>query len=71
MMEWIYDKFGFWYHRTNWHKYPPISQLMCWLGRHDFEPVDPGIEVTGRSAWITLKCFYCDHRKNSSFPKGS
>jgi len=45
--------------RQNWHKHPLVSRLMCWLGRHDYEPES----VRGRE--VTMRCFYCQQSKRS------
>lgn len=51
--------FGFYSHRTNLHKHPQVSRVLCWMGRHDYEVVST--DETG----ATLECFYCYHRKHS------
>jgi len=43
----------------NWHKWPPLSRLMCKLGRHDFEFSHTEGE------WGVLECFYCERKRKS------
>ena len=56
------DWFGFYRHRTNWHKHPWITRFLCYMGRHDYE----GHGVISQN-YVLLKCFYCDQQKGSSF----
>jgi hypothetical protein len=52
--------------RTNWHKHPWLSKLMCYCGRHDFELSEIIYdEQNGGIIGATLVCFYCEHYKNS------
>ena len=56
---------SYWF-KDNWHSYPAISNIMCYLGRHDYEAV----EVTyGRV--VLLQCFYCLHQKSSHISDSS
>jgi hypothetical protein len=59
-LEWLEDCYGYLRFRTNWHTFPPLSRLMCWLGRHDYE-------FNGLVGTMTaeLECFYCLHKKHS------
>lgn len=50
--------------RTNWHKHPWVTRVLCWFDRHDYE-LD---EVTGPNS-ATLSCFYCEKRKHSTVHK--
>lgn len=66
----MWVKFSMWWdrqvyffrYRTNVHKHPWISSIMCWMGRHDYETVSADKEKA------TLECFYCLQRKHSAFP---
>lgn len=53
------SKFGYLRYIDNWHKVWIISNMMCKLGRHDyeFEKMDNGGAV--------LYCFYCEKKKHS------
>ncbi len=55
----IINGFAYFRHRTNWHKHPWISYLMCRLGRHDYE----AYLWDGEDVW--MECFYCLYRKRS------
>jgi hypothetical protein len=44
----------------NWHKWPPLSWLMCKLGRHDFE-----FSHIEDDDWAVLECFYCERKRKS------
>lgn len=52
---------GFWAHRTNLHKHPWISRIMCWMGRHDYKIVRSMGETSA-----LLECFYCEQQRHSS-----
>jgi hypothetical protein len=59
---------SFYLHRTNWHSWPPLSRLLCRLGRHDYEFVRT--EVTEHvhsddTKWGILECIYCGQLKKS------
>lgn len=56
------DSFGFYRHRTNWHKHPLVTKFLCWMGRHDYEPAK--VIASDR---VLLECFYCLQRKDSTF----
>lgn len=43
----------------NIHKKRFIRDLLCKIGRHDFEAV----RIEGR--WARLECFYCLHQRKS------
>ena len=52
---------SFYLHRTNWHSWPPLSRLLCWIGRHDYEFVkveaEPMPQDENWRAWKeTHKC---------------
>jgi len=47
--------------RTNWHSFPGLNLLLCWIGRHDYE----FFRLSDRGAG-ELQCFYCLRKKNSS-----
>lgn len=49
------------FYRFNPHSTPGIAQLLCKLGRHDYEAV----EVDRVHYSVILECFYCCHRKGS------
>ena len=53
------DALLFYCPHTNWHKLPLVRDLLCWLGRHDFE-FD---HADGDSA--VLVCFYCERQRSS------
>jgi hypothetical protein len=48
---------NFYRYRTNWHKHPWISPILCWIGRHDYE------FVYIKGITVKLECFYCGQRK--------
>lgn len=50
---------SFYLHRTNWHSWPPLSRLLCWIGRHDYE------FLRADDNWGTLVCMYCGAQKRS------
>jgi hypothetical protein len=52
----------YYHYRTNWHKIPIISKLMCFLGRHDFE-CDTVKNIIGNKCDVNMSCFYCCHKK--------
>ena len=70
MYKWFKNRYGFYCFRTNWHKHPYISKIMCWMGRHDFEATKPGVKLGKKLGltWLTLKCFYREQKKNSAVP---
>ncbi len=43
----------------NLHKKRFVRDLLCWMGRHDYEAV----RIDGR--YVVLECFYCLHGKKS------
>lgn len=49
----LLDRLAYW----DWHKYWPLRDLLCKLGRHDL--CHPGIEGED----IVLTCFYCGQRR--------
>jgi hypothetical protein len=49
--------------RYNPHSIPGIRNLLCKLGRHDFEAE----KLNGTETGVILRCFYCEHKKNSFF----
>jgi len=60
LQDWLENSsFGYLRFIDNWHKYPPVSKILCKIGRHDYEPSS----VEGK--WVMLYCFYCGHRKKS------
>jgi hypothetical protein len=59
------DRVGYMRAPENWHKHPRISNLLCRLGRHDYELF--AVKVDGnKKASADLICFYCGHSKNST-----
>jgi len=50
------------FYRYNIHSIPLISNLLCKIGRHDFEA------MSGNSSFALLECFYCEHKKRSHYP---
>jgi hypothetical protein len=50
--------------RTNWHALPLVRQLLCWIGRHDYEFVSAG-EKEYKNRGL-LQCFYCGRQKVST-----
>lgn len=60
----IIDTIAFYGTRTNIHKIRPISKLMCYLGRHDYE-IAP--DANRYSTHIEIECFYCGHKKASYY----
>ena len=57
-MAWFYQ------FRTNWHSWPPLSRLLCWIGRHDYEFVSAG-EKEYKNRGL-LECIYCGQQKVST-----
>lgn len=53
------ERFGYLRFIDNWHKFPPLSRLMCRLGRHDFETESVGEDHA------VLRCFYCEAGRRS------
>jgi hypothetical protein len=49
----------------NIHKHPYVSELMCKLGRHDFEYSSTVYDDQGDPIGATLECFYCLRKRNS------
>ncbi len=43
----------------NLHKKRFVRDLLCRIGRHDYEAV--GLDRN----WMVLECFYCERRKKS------
>jgi hypothetical protein len=56
----LLDAYSYFRHRSNWHKLPVIRDLICAIGRHDFELR----RVDGENL-ATLECFYCEAQKRS------
>jgi len=54
---------GFYRYRTNWHSWPPLSRLLCWIGRHDYEFVS--VDGKEHKDWGLLECIQCGQRKIS------
>lgn len=50
------------FYRFNPHKLPPVSRLLCKMGRHDYEPS----AVLGPDH-VMLECVYCLQKKSSRF----
>lgn len=50
------------FYKLNPHSIPGITQLLCKMGRHDYEAV----KVDKIHKRIILECFYCLHKKGSS-----
>jgi hypothetical protein len=48
--------------RFNPHSIPGICQLLCKMGRHDYEAA----ELDKEKKSVILECFYCQRRKSSS-----
>lgn len=48
------------FYKFNPHSIPGIAQLLCKLGRHDYEAYS--ITLPNR---VTLECFYCGKKKGS------
>lgn len=48
--------------RYNPHSIPGLSDLMCKLGRHDYQVSS----VNRRARLVMLECFYCLHRKQTA-----
>jgi hypothetical protein len=51
----------------NWHKFQPLSKLMCRAGRHDYEYFDTLYDQDGIADGALLYCFYCERQKKSWF----
>jgi len=56
------------FYRNNHHRIPIIRNLLCKMGRHDYEvfdvnPSDYHIDKDGYL--VSLKCFYCDSVKST------
>lgn len=49
------------YYRHNLHTIPGIQELLCKMGRHDYE----GIDYDAKHNNILLECFYCQKMKSS------
>jgi hypothetical protein len=49
--------------RYNPHSIPGIRAFLCRMGRHDYEATSLNLTETG----AILRCFYCQHKKNSFF----
>lgn len=60
--EWLENRYGYLRFRTNWHKHPVVSRLLCSIGRHDYEYEGPGNHPNSAILW----CFYCDAKRNST-----
>ena len=51
--------------RHNPHSIPGIRDLLCKMGRHDYEAISlSDFNLSG----CILECFYCQRRKTSHFP---
>jgi hypothetical protein len=50
------------FYRFNPHSIPIISNLLCKMGRHDYEPAE--LDKVRKS--VILECFYCQRRKSST-----
>ena len=57
------------FYRFNPSRIPGIVQLLCKMGRHDFEADDVLYNDYCRIVGAKLKCFYCFHERGSFFPK--
>jgi hypothetical protein len=51
----------------NWHKFQPLSRLMCKFGRHDYEYFDTLYDGDGIPNGVLMERFYCERRKSSRF----
>ena len=61
----IRSKINFYRYRTNIHKFPVVSKLLCYIGRHDFEYSYTKFDDQGDPEGAKLECFYCLQGKNS------
>ena len=59
------EKISYFSYRTNWHKHPLISRIMCWMGRHDYEYAETLYDSQGDPHGAKLECFYCLQQKGS------
>lgn len=56
----IRNRLGFFGFVDNWHSHPVISPILCYIGRHDYEPSWVETET------VVMHCFYCQKEKHSS-----
>jgi len=49
----------------NIHKKRFIRELLCKIGRHDYEAVSIERPIGGGGHYCRLECFYCEHQKKS------
>lgn len=59
--QWDDLKHSITFYRWNPHSIPVVSNLLCKLGRHDYEP----LYLNKDKKSIVLECFYCQRRKVS------
>ncbi len=55
------------FYRFNPHSLPIIRNVLCKMGRHDYEASSIKLLPDGKS-WVLLECFYCLHKKKSRLP---
>ncbi len=61
MVEYLLKKkYGYLLYVDNWHKHPKISNIMCKMGRHDYE-----FDRLDEHGGGLLYCFYCEKVKSS------
>ena len=52
------------FYRFNPHSIPIIRNLLCKMGRHDYE----ASSISPDRKWVLLECFYCLRKKKSRLP---
>jgi len=50
------------FYRFNPHSIPPVSKLLCRMGRHDYE----AYRFIKAKNQVILECFYCGREKGST-----
>jgi hypothetical protein len=68
---WWHDQFmpTFGFYQSNPHSIPGIRELLCKMGRHDYEARKIRYNRKGAPDGLELECLYCEHKKSSGLPR--
>ena len=65
-LQYLPNEIGYYKFQDNWHNLPYLSQLLCKIGRHDYEALAVGKGKKSSKREVVLICMPCGHLKTST-----
>lgn len=63
-LDYLPNEITYWTFHDNWHSAEPVSRVLCWLGRHDYEAESVKKTKIDNDS-VILYCMRCGQRKHS------